>query len=222
VLIAANGGLGLTANSSLGAPGNGLTVAAFIGAGNGFVATLYDQAGAANMTQATAANQPQLILSGFGTLPIIRFNNASATSMASASVPTVAQPFSMACLAKRTAVLSTFDSMLESNGGNTGLLFSVSGTFLVYAGTQANLSQTDNAMHAFQGLFNGASSTGVVDGTSTASSSGVNAWQTFAGIGSNFGQPFTGDWGEGGHWSGLFSGAQITSMNSNMHTYWGF
>lgn len=54
----------------------------FCGAGNGFVTTWYDQSGnARNITQTTAANQPQIVLSGAvltqNTKPTLAFNGTS-------------------------------------------------------------------------------------------------------------------------------------------------
>lgn len=54
----------------------------FVGANNGFVTTFYDQSGnARNMTQATAANQPQIVVSGSlltqGGKPIMKFTSSS-------------------------------------------------------------------------------------------------------------------------------------------------
>jgi hypothetical protein len=52
----------------------------FVGANNGFVTTWYDQSGnARNMTQSTAADQPQIVVSGTvltqGTKPIMKFTS---------------------------------------------------------------------------------------------------------------------------------------------------
>lgn len=67
---------------NIGFSGNDVDVAgfnAFVGAGNGFVVTLYDQSGNGNdLTQGTAANQPQIILSATPAgKPVMRFNGTS-------------------------------------------------------------------------------------------------------------------------------------------------
>lgn len=54
----------------------------FVGANNGFVVTWYDQAGTINLTQATAANQPQIVSSGSvvtgsNSKPAMDFNGTS-------------------------------------------------------------------------------------------------------------------------------------------------
>jgi hypothetical protein len=64
---------------------------AHVGAGNGFVTTWYDQSGnARNLTQATAGNQPRIVISGvlqtLNSKPIIPFNGTSDFLATAASV----------------------------------------------------------------------------------------------------------------------------------------
>ena len=69
----------------IGFSGNDLdtsSLTTFVGANNGFVTTFYDQSGnARNATQATAANQPQIVVSGSvltqGGKPIMKFTSSS-------------------------------------------------------------------------------------------------------------------------------------------------
>lgn len=57
-------------------------IATFIGGGSGFIVTWYDQSGnAMNVTQATAAKQPQFIASGLGSLPTSRWVQADAPDL---------------------------------------------------------------------------------------------------------------------------------------------
>jgi len=70
--------IGFTTTGNL----NTTALTSFVGAGNGFIVTWYDQSGnAANATQATQANQPQIVSSGSvllqGTNPTILFNGTS-------------------------------------------------------------------------------------------------------------------------------------------------
>jgi hypothetical protein len=57
------------------------TLTAWTGANNGFVVTWYDQAGAKNLTQSTAANQPKLVSSGTvilkNGLPAVNFDGSN-------------------------------------------------------------------------------------------------------------------------------------------------
>jgi hypothetical protein len=62
----------------------------FVGAGNGFVTTWYDQSGnGRNQSQSTAANQPRIVNSGvidkLNSKPCIRFTDASSRFLAAAS-----------------------------------------------------------------------------------------------------------------------------------------
>jgi hypothetical protein len=55
----------------------------FVGAGNGFVTTWYDQQGSFNVTQSTLANQPQIVASGVtilrGGKPALKFDGSNDT-----------------------------------------------------------------------------------------------------------------------------------------------
>jgi hypothetical protein len=58
----------------------------FIGAGTGYIVTWYDQSGGGwNATQATAANQPQLILSGQNGKPVLSFDGTDYLDIAGTS-----------------------------------------------------------------------------------------------------------------------------------------
>ena len=52
--------IGFDANGDL----DTYSLSAFVGTGNGFVTTWYDQSGSYNLIQTTAANQPSIVLSG--------------------------------------------------------------------------------------------------------------------------------------------------------------
>ncbi len=94
----------------------------------------------------------------------------------------------------------------------------------VYAGITVSATASDAAFHAVNVVFNGASSSINVDGSSTVVNPGaqgfVNNLNLFSlGAGT---QQFHGYAAEFGIWAGSFSGAQLTSMNSNQHAYWNF
>lgn len=78
VIVATSGGFGNVANCS--GSSNGDTVAVFcaLSGGSCTVATWYDQIATYNVTQATTANQPSLMLSGcLGTSPCIVYNGST-------------------------------------------------------------------------------------------------------------------------------------------------
>lgn len=62
-------------------------IATFIGGGNGFAVTWYDQSGnGLDVTQATANAQPQFIAAGLGSKPTLRFDGSN-DFLSRASVP---------------------------------------------------------------------------------------------------------------------------------------
>lgn len=208
----AGGGLNLTAIST------------FKGANNLFVVTLYDQVGSANLTQATAANQPKFILAGLGLLPVLRFVAATPLAVQELVARTQAQPFTISWIGKRTGNFAGFNSVAASNSGSvqTGFANSADSAFL-YTGAVASAAAVDNAFHAVQSVFNGASSDLNIDGIINTLNPGAGG---FAGIpfrfGDSGGNSFEGDGGEVGLWASAFSGANSTAMSANQRTYWGF
>jgi hypothetical protein len=106
----------------------------FVGANDGFVTTFYDQSGnARNATQATAANQPQIVVSGSvltqGSKPIMKFTSSSQRL----NTPS----FSLS--ANRTYVMTLYNV--------TNALAS----YKVYLGAVAN--GADNLINGFIGTF---------------------------------------------------------------------
>lgn len=107
-----------------------------VGAGDGFVTTFYDQSGnARNLTQTTAANQPQIASSGamitiVGSMPGMLFDGSNDLLLGSAV--TIAQPFSRSSVVKFHAVTS--GKNLYSDGVQNSCYFSASGSLAIYAG----------------------------------------------------------------------------------------
>jgi hypothetical protein len=229
VLVAANGGLGLTANGSIGGI-NGLTVSAFKGAANLFVTEAYDQTGnTVHLTQTTAANQPGLNLSGIGSLPTVTFNGTNQWISNSTTTPTLAQPNSSSHVLNFTGGQS--DSRpFASDDGVTNLIsfaFAVDNTFIVYDGNvSANIAATDGNTFAIQIVWNGASTSVDVNGSSSTVNAGGNSLSTNLVWGSNHAAgasfPFVGFATEQGIASGSFSAGQQSSLTSNQRAFWGF
>lgn len=197
------------------------------------IKTLYDQSGAlacggaaCDATNATVASRPVLVVSCLGSLPCA--SSLSIGKLFSATtMTTVSQPVTAVVVANRTTAAGTSDQVVFGNnsGANIGFGF-IGGANKAGMGAPTNVSAsaTDNAWHALQYLANGASSAITVDGTTTGSlSPGTNAMTNGTIIGTDiFGQNTASEWVEMGFWSGSFSSPQITSTNSNPHTYWGF
>ena len=146
------------AESDIGFSGGNLdttSLTSFCGAGNGFVTTWYDQSGnARNATQTTAANQPQIVLSGSvineNSKPCLDWNGSNFWLRTAAFSPTITQPVSYFITSQVDSVSNnvicdgvvngfglfyrstsnnmTYDlgsSLLDSSVPNTQLLYSI-------------------------------------------------------------------------------------------------
>lgn len=186
------------------------------------VAKLYDQTGNGNHFVAFGGN-PSLVLNSIGALPGIHFSKTVNNEIITGSTITQAQPLTMSAVGGRYAALGTIG---QENlfGGPVSLLFNSSAnTISLFAGSvSAGATASDNANHAFQAIFNGASSSIVVDGTSATvnpSTGGISS--SAIAFGQNIGaNPFGGHVYEGGLWAGDKS-ANNTTMCHNQFTYWG-
>jgi hypothetical protein len=209
--------------------GGGLDLAAistFKGANNLFVVTLYDQTGSGfDVTQVTAANQPDLILSGLGAFPIIR-TDAGRWLTATGS-PLSALGVTVSWVAKRTSVNGNFNSVVKhtTNGVNVGFN-NGSGSVYSFSGAVVTALAAENTFHAVQCTILGTGANDIisVDGTDT---SGLNA----GGIAPTGNITFSGDAGaqhtvgdtvEFGAWTSVFDGTQRNDMSANQRAYWGF
>lgn len=135
------------------------------------VKILYDQTQGANcggscdLSQSTVADMPVLLASQNGSLPAMQIS-ASNTDMASAGSLSQTQAYSMTLVADRTAGASL--GFLLVSSGNQGIGFDGAGNAVIFAGSAADFTGAANgSFHAIQGMFNGASSIGNADGTSS-------------------------------------------------------
>lgn len=110
----------------------------FVGANNGFVTTWYDQSGnTRNTTQATAGNQPQIVLSGvvhlFGTKPSLYFSAHALSN----STFTLAQPNTYFIVTQGTSTNLTGDRNIfdgiQVNGRNAIGKSSLNSNYFMYA-----------------------------------------------------------------------------------------
>jgi hypothetical protein len=142
----------------------------FCGAGNGFVTTWYDQSGnARNVTQATAASQPQIVNSGTiitnGTnnQPAISFNDKK---LESASF-TISQPISKIQVFKYTSVASTLQ-IVSDNISTTNQLMGYNTTSHWMSGNAVGAlygTRANNTPYVISSLWNGSSSSSLVNNT---------------------------------------------------------
>lgn len=182
-----NGGLGLSKNCV----DVGLSVTSFLTSTTGFVTKAYDQAGSAvDVSQGIAGNQPALTLNdinGFATIT----GNGSTTGLFGTAGGSTAQPFSDYAVAKRTGAFTSAGDILSTCAANNScaaielLTYNTStNTIDGYAGTVFTATVSDSAFHTLQWIANGASSTIVVDGTTTSGNSNTRSALPYVGIGS--------------------------------------
>lgn len=147
----------------------------FCGAGNGFVVTWYDQSGnSRDVTQTTAANQPQIVASGVlntvNSKASINFNGTShvllKTAFGSTNSVTNFAVYRNSSLLNNPNVFS-----IGTNGVNTAKAFGLNtstGFQRMFAGTslQFNVASVVNTHYLGYTFFNGASSQIAVNGAS--------------------------------------------------------
>jgi hypothetical protein len=114
--------IGFTTSGNL----NTTALTSFVGAGNGFIVTWYDQSGnAANATQATQANQPQIVSSGSvllqGANPTILFNGTS--NFMDAAGVTTGNPKSIFVSTKNNYIGTLEKVLFDSVNTNQALLY---------------------------------------------------------------------------------------------------
>jgi len=205
-----NGGLDLAA------------IAAFKGANNLFVVTLYDQSGSGNnLTQATAGLQFPFTLNGLGSLPIMQLSSDELVSINSIVGN---QPATITAVANSDALSSQGSLFLgASTSHQLGSHASAVNQAFIYAGSSVSTAASDNTWHAIQGVINGASSDINVDGSSNVVNAGAGTFNGTVAIGGvGVGQPYAGGLVEIGYYQTAFSGGQSSAMSANQHTYWGF
>lgn len=214
--------------------GGGLDLAgitSFKGAANLFITKLYDQIGTNHFTQATAGFQPSFTLNGLGSLPIATFVRANVSNFQGTSGIVQAQPLTASMVMERLSVPVSNQNTWDQNGAPfIGAAFTTSANqyqMYISGGTNLNATATDNVFHAFQMVYNGASSDNNVDGTPTTGNIGAstglnNASPLVLGQFDNSGDAFDGILQEFGIWGSAFSSSQSSMMSSNQHAYWGF
>lgn len=233
ILVASNGGFGLTSGCS--GSSSGTSPATFCST-NCVANTIYDQAGSNNLS-ASGAQRPSLVFGctslGAG-LPCLHFISGSSQTFAG-TWATGSAPYNFSFVARRTTF--TVSNVAVMGNLNTAQLgFGSADNIFIYAGgTLHNQSATDNVWHCAQGTYSATAGIPAinVDGTdnttftnpgSGAISNSANHTAIFS-TGNSGGFP-TGDFTEaaynGGN-PGVAETATIrTALCSNQRTYWGF
>lgn len=217
--------IGLTAACAL----DVATATTFCAATSCFVTKVYDQSGnGKDVSQATQANQPALLFNCQGSLPCL---NPTGTNMflSGTLAAGVSQPVTLVNMVRRVnGPTNGGDIFTFFSAGGLGIISgfrNVANTIISYDSTGNTIrtaTASDAALHVNQHIFNGASSAIKVDATKTTVSLGAAAADTAIGLLSRAagGVGFDGYWGESGMWPALFTTGQLTSMCSNVHTYW--
>lgn len=147
--------------------------ALFTGQGfDAYVTTWYDQSGNGNdATQSTAASQPQIVDSGVivtddDGIPSMDFDGTDDGFFTSTGLGLV-QPITAFCIGKST-LSSSFDPFMDGEfGGGRCQIGRSSSNFQFFAGTAQTPFTSDDNKHLLSCLYNGASSSARLDGTSS-------------------------------------------------------
>lgn len=199
----------------------------------GFATKIYDQSGANNCSasacdasQATAANQPQVLPICSGSLPCLTFL-LSKPQLLTATNSTTAGPMSYEYVGERIGSFTTQQFVFNCGGGGNPLYYTSSANTIVYNNGTNNLSATasDSVNHSITGV-GGAGSSGsiTVDGSTTPGNGGTNACTAAAwsiGATSGASSAFTGNVFEVGAWPIQFSGGNITGFHTNNSSWYG-
>ena len=229
--FATNGFADLTSNLCAGGT---LTVPAFCTAHTScIVAKMYEQTGVTNCTTACDVTNRGILLAALtfnciGTIPCVTFPGTTGQYL---QTPNFTSTISQGCTYMGVAQRSSGTAQVSIASDNSladGVYFSGSsaGIFMFAGSLGSDVAAANGSPHAFQAAFNAGSSLLNVDSSgATTVSPGSGACVT-----SGNAIPITGPSGtllngivwEVGLWPVAFSGPQISSMNSNQHTQYGF
>lgn len=146
------------------------TLTTFLAATTGFVTTWYDQgSGGLDLTQGTAAKQPQIIIAEttMNGRPTAKYVRASAQALSKAVAPLL-QPFTISVVAERTGNVTLDQAVFDGAAVSTVLYFHLANSFNSLFGTTQSVAATDSIAHALMSLVNGANSYISVDGVAAA------------------------------------------------------
>lgn len=196
------------------------SILAFAAGANLFITTAYDQIGALHLSQSTAANQPQFVFDSFGNgRPCLRFGGPGVyLGLISTGTLTASTPLTFSLIAKRTANFTQAQAMMES-ASTFGPQISSTPNDWILGGLL--VAAADNAFHAGQYVYNGASADLNVDGSSNATTASFSFNNETVAWGSTV-LFLHGDMPEIGIWPLPFTSAQSANMSANQHNYWGF
>lgn len=167
------------------------TLAAFLTGTTGKVVTWYDQSGnGRDLTQATDANRPAIVLGALGVWPCMEFTTATMALLAAGNVTPATGLASFSVVGNRTVGTGAATLLRQNGNANRIGTSSVANTWRIVGGTSGSVAAAaaDAAWHAAIGVMNGASSLINIDGTETT---GTAAGSTAAGAPGCSGQAST-------------------------------
>jgi hypothetical protein len=198
------------------------------------ISKLYDQTGGGkDASQGTLATMPALV---FGPVTGLAANRpamvfANAQFLVTSVAPVIVQPLTMSSVAIRTSGTTDVGMMASDNGNEPEMILQAATVATVFAGAVVSSSQTNNAWHSFHGVFNSASTASLVNVDGVSGSPGNAGSGNFTAahqlrIGRDSfaasGSWWVGNINEAGIWASALSGANMTSLSSNQHSYWGY
>lgn len=189
---------------------------------------VYDQTIASNVGFTTIVNNVYFVPTGgmSATTPWCATDGTSGFTETLAG-GNVGPPVSVSTVNFRRSGTVSAAMFQNGNGGGanfTGLVYNAANVVVLYAGAvTANVTATDQVWHAFQGVFNGSSSSIMVDGTLT-SSLVAGAQGLFALVGFNVMPNGTGGTiGGGTEWgirNGALSSGDQALVDANQRAWW--
>jgi Concanavalin A-like lectin/glucanases superfamily len=200
------------------------------------VEKLYDQSGntncssaACDLSQATNATRPTLNTNCVNGKICLVWSASTTQYLSNASQYTTTQPFSVSAYVQRTQNNTTQQIFFSCSGGasQAGFSPSTNSIYMFSGSAQPTATASDGSFHALQLVFNNASSTFYVDGSSTSasltSSTGcANVNSIFLGVASGgvSATKMEGELTEEGVWASGFNSTQAGSMTTNQANFY--
>lgn len=190
------------------------------------VKTVYDQSGTgADLTQATAANQPKFTKAALGSLPGMTCT-AGSSQWVQGTIPVVAQPLYMTDVVLANGIVSVGPRIMSTLTSGEPLIYWQSSTEITayVSGTFVQAIDAIDTSFAVQATFNGSSSIARLNTSPNSGSVGAGSTSTSLAICADPGgaNPATMTWGEGGLLSGTLTTGQQDSMETQERAFWGF
>lgn len=215
--------IGFLANGDLDLP----SLTAFLASTTGFITTWYDQSGSGfDLTQGVAANQPGIKLSEAtlaGRATSVAVRGGSLALGRAAATPVVAQPLTISAVAVRTGSFASFSTIAFAGftvfTGPQLVYGNSANAIQLFAGATVASTATDNIAHALLGIFNGASSSLVVDGVAVTGNVGAQNMNGLIvdGISTQYLDGFV---SEVIIFPSALSAADAASLQTNQDQYW--